>query len=164
MADPDWFARVVSLGALAISAVTFIWTRFDKHRERKSAEQADLPAMSLYWNPQIDKEGWYRLMLTIRDVDKAFRLDRARLINPRGSLIAIWKDGRPGAARAAEIDLKWPFQPKSETALLHSTGDYREALLLQTDEQRKEVKIVFEGRFLSGTMKPFEIPVVAYRD
>ncbi|MCA6102784.1 hypothetical protein [Bradyrhizobium australafricanum] len=120
--------------AVLISAAQFAWSRFDKGRDRKVVEQASLPRMSLYWNPQIDKDGWYRLVLTIQDIDQGFLLDRARLINPSGSVIASWKDGKPDSQRAAEIDLKWRFLPRNPAALLHiAGGSSREALLFQTN-------------------------------
>ena|SRR6478735_9653188 len=81
-ADPDWFARIVSVLAFGISAATLIWSRLDKRRERKATDQASQPTVQMQWNPQVDGEGWYTLKLVFRDLSKPVLFDRVSVKSP----------------------------------------------------------------------------------
>jgi hypothetical protein len=89
--DPDLFARVISGVALLISGATLVWTRVDKHRERKAAKQSQLPSIRMRWNSQVDQEGRHSLKIGFRDIKRAITFKQAKLIKPRGEIIDAMK-------------------------------------------------------------------------
>ncbi|KRR09564.1 hypothetical protein CQ12_13840 [Bradyrhizobium jicamae] len=166
MADPDWFARAASGIALLISGATFIWTRVDKHRERKAAERAGLPSITLRWNPAADHQGWYSLKLTFRNITQSVRIDRVSLMRPRRSLIATWGGGTPPVRGLSGkmIEPKWEFHAAPNP--VHGEAAATTHLQLKTTEDHAgaKVKIKLEGRYLHGAMTPFEMTVASQRD
>jgi hypothetical protein len=157
--EPDLFARLVSGLALAISALTLLWTRVDKHREREAAKLAGLPSAKMRFDPAMDDDGWYTLKFTFRDLNQGVRFDRARVIRPRRSAIATWNGGFRGPGGVA-IPLNWEFTAgpnpvygdASAVAHLH---------LRTTGNPGAEIRIQLEGRFLNWAMTPFEMTVVS---
>jgi len=157
--DPDWWARAISGIALLISAATFIWTRIDKRRDRKASEQALLPTIRMTWNPRIDERDWYTLSVAFRDLQRGIRFDRARVIKPRGAILA-----NVGALNAPErggpsIPIDWELQVVVNPIM----GDAVKTQLYfrPPSEADQDVTILLEGHFLSGTMKPIKMNAFA---
>jgi hypothetical protein len=160
--DPDWFARAVSALAFGVSAATLIWSRIDKRRERKAAEQADQPTVQMRWNPQIDDEGWYTLKLDFRDINRGIRFDRVSVLSPRRSTIATWNGSVRGPSGEV-ISPGWEFpaaiNPPNGGAAVVAHLHFRTAT-----EGVNAIEVELKGRFLSGSMKPFEMTVASHRD
>jgi hypothetical protein len=83
--DPDWFLRIVTVIGALVGVATLVLSRRDKSRERRAAEQADLPTIRMRWNTQIDDDGWYTLKVSFRDLKQAITFNKAALIRPRGA-------------------------------------------------------------------------------
>jgi hypothetical protein len=160
--DPDWFSRIISLAAFAVSFLTFIWTRLDKRRDRKSAERAGLPSVIMRWNSKIDGEGWYTLRLGFRDLNQNIKIDKVSVIKPRRSVIANW-NGSVRSAAASTISPKWQFHAGPNP--VHGADAVSAHLHLKTEgDVGHTVRLKIEGRFLEGAMKKFEIPLIAERE
>jgi hypothetical protein len=160
-ADPDWFARIVSVLAFGISAATLIWSRLDKHREHRATDQASQPTVQMQWNPQVDGEGWYTLKLVFRDLSKPVLFDRVSVKSPTRSQIATWNGSVRGPSGPV-ISPRWEFP-----AMINPTmgeGSAIAHLHFRTGTQGvATIEIELKGRFLTGSMKPFEMTAVAHR-
>lgn len=160
--EPDLFARVVSGFALAISVLTLIWSRLDKHRDREAARLAGLPSARMHFNPAIDGDGWYALKISFRDLNHGVRFDRARVVRPRRSTIATWNGSLRGPS-GPTIPLQWEFAAgpnpvygeASAVAYLH---------LRSASNPGTQIEIQLEGRFLNWAMTPFEMTIIARTD
>jgi hypothetical protein len=157
--DPDWFARIMSVLAFGVSAATFMWSRRDKRRERIAAKQARLPTARTRWNPKIANDGFYTLMIGLRDVNRAIRFTEARLIRPRRGSIATW-NGITRGLEGKKIPVSWEFTVLSNPA--HGGDAATIALHFKPDgDIGNRIEVELAGRLNEGTLEPIKMRIAA---
>jgi hypothetical protein len=147
---------------MLISGLTLWFARNDKRRERRAAEQTSQPTIQLHWNPNLDENGWYTLKLVFRDLSRPVLFDRVSVKSPSRSQIATFNGSVRGPSGPV-ISPKWEFPAMLNPSI--GEGAAIAHLQFRTGTQRvATVELALTGRFMTGTMKPFELIAVAHRN
>lgn len=95
----DWRTQIAPGIALLISVLTLLWSRIDKHRERKAAREAKLPRCEML----IEKIGADReFVLTVRN--RADHPIRVESLDVQQGFMLLWDEEDHASKRRLNFD------------------------------------------------------------
>lgn len=152
----DWWARGVSIAAILISLAIFVFSRWDKWRDRKAGELARLPIVEIVMEPRTDPYQWL-VKFSFQNRAEIVDIEEIEIVEPAGALLkqSAYPTAPDGSRRAIPSSGPWARSISKLSRLHPNSSRGFEYHLLKLEQTHKEAigltaKFILKLRFVDN--------------